>query len=366
MLIIPVLQDFVYEGSLYKAKEYYVGSEELAENMRINHPEYVGIMSTLTSRFSKQYQGEDLNGKTILIWRSGGIGDVLMVTAVLRYLKKRYPTCQIHFATLIKDVVKNLPYIDQAHSMPFSLDTLDRSNYFIQYQGLIEGGSEQSKVNHAVDLYLGSSAINPAWVQSSDKLPEIAFSDEEKDWYTAELKRLGINDTDYIVGIQMMSSSPTRNYPFDKMRSLIDTLSGQCIGIALIGDAQLSKSADYFKSGRPNIIDATKYSIRQTFIMAQRWNLIIAPDSMMIQVAGALGKPVIGLYGGFRSQNRMKYFKDAIGLDGTMVCSNCCMHDPCPKGTLCMQLISVSDILQSVDYLKFKTTGSHLRFMVGA
>jgi hypothetical protein len=87
----------------------------------------------------------------------------------------------------------------------------------------------------------------------------------------------------------------------------------------------------------------------------------------MIQVAGALGTPLVGLYGPFPSEVRMKYFKNAIGLDPSAVCTPCFKHDfrGCIKGfpSPCFTLITVEDVLQAVDYLKFKFTGQHFKYV---
>ena len=47
----------------------------------------------------KPYHGEDLTGKTLLMWREGGIGDLLFIRPILVHLKKKYPTAKILFAT---------------------------------------------------------------------------------------------------------------------------------------------------------------------------------------------------------------------------------------------------------------------------
>ena len=40
----------------------------------------------------------DYNGKTICLLRGGGFGDLLMLTPLIRELKNRWSTCEIHVA----------------------------------------------------------------------------------------------------------------------------------------------------------------------------------------------------------------------------------------------------------------------------
>ena len=44
------------------------------------------------SNYYREYNGESLDGKTILIWRNGGIGDIIFIQPIMRYLKFKYPS----------------------------------------------------------------------------------------------------------------------------------------------------------------------------------------------------------------------------------------------------------------------------------
>ena len=143
------------------------------------------------------------------------------------------------------------------------------------------------------------------------------------------------------------------------------------VRVVLIGSDQHDLLAtQYFQSGNPKIIPATKFTVRQSIVLAVRYNLVISPDTFMIQTAGALDKPLIGIYGPFPSEVRMKYFKNSIGLDPSVVCSPCYKHDfwACVKGfpSPCFTLISHIDILMAADYFKHKFTGAHFNFMQDA
>ncbi len=84
-------------------------------------------------------------------------------------------------------------------------------------------------------------------------------------------------------------------------------------------------------------------------------SLIIAPDSSFVHIAGALGVPIVGLYGCFPSLLRMKYYKKAIGIDTNVPCAPSFTHGhaPCYRGDPppCFSVISVKNILDAVDHL---------------
>jgi hypothetical protein len=252
--------------------------------------------------------------------------------------------------------------------MPFDAKLLNDVDYHLFFQGIIESSSEQSKRLHATDMFFSYFGIDSIQLPAEDKVPRLFFKKDEMDWLKLLLDKWGIKDNHYVIGIQMETSSPVRNFPKEKFKPIIDLLvQEENTRIVLVGGDQQDMIGQFYKGGNPNIIVATKQTPRQAMVMANRFNLIIAPDSFMIQTAGALDKPLIGLYGPFPSEVRMKYFKNAIGLDTSVVCAPCFRHDfrPCIKGhpSPCFTQISVDDVLQAADYLKFKFTGQHFKFM---
>jgi ADP-heptose:LPS heptosyltransferase len=325
-------------------------------------------MSHPIEKVYRPYKGEDLNGKRIMIWRTGGIGDIFFLNAPLRYLKKKYPTSFIRVASGCKQPLENVPEIDQLLDMPFDAKYLNDVEYMLMFQGIIEGESAQSKKTHATDMFFSYFGIDSIQLPMEDKVPKLFFTKEETTWLKGTLASLGISENNYVIGLQMETSSPLRNYPKEKIKPIVDILAQEAgVKVVLIGCEQHNLLAQFYKGNSPNVIAATKFSVRQSIVLATRYDLIISPDSFMIQTAGALEKPLVGLYGPFSSDVRMKYFKNSIGLDPSVVCSPCYKHDfrPCIKGfpSPCFTQISVEDVLQAADFLKNKFTGQHFKYM---
>jgi hypothetical protein len=194
------------------------------------------------------------------------------------------------------------------------------------------------------------------------------FKEDEMKWLATELKSLGITEKDFVVGIQIETSAPLRNYPKENLKTIIDILAKEeNVKVLLIGSAQQAPLAQFLKGGYPNVIAAVNYDVRKSIILLNRDNIVIAPDSFIIQVAGALDKPLIGLYGPFASEVRMKYFRNAIGMESKVVCSPCYKHDyrACIKGfpSPCFSLVTVEDVLEAVDFLRNKHYGGHFNYM---
>jgi ADP-heptose:LPS heptosyltransferase len=367
MRMVEITKNFSNNSINYEAGRKFVLAEDTEAQLRTTFGENMGMSYPIESIY-RPYKGQDLTGKKLIIFRTGGIGDLHWPIPVLKYLKNKYPTCYIKAASGCKQPLENNPYIDEVHNMPFDAKLMEDCDYHLFFQGILESGSEKSKVTHAVDMFFSYFGIDSIQFPAEEKRPQLFFTNAEVEWKDRELKRLGITDENYVIGIQMETSAPLRNFPKEKFKTVIDTLAKeQNVKIALVGVPAHDLIAGYYKGHYPNILILTKYNVRQTMTMATRYNLIISPDTFMIQTAGALDKPVIGLYGPFPSEVRMKYFKNAIGLDASVKCSPCYKHDfrGCIKGfpSPCWTQITAEDVLQASDYFKFKFTGQHFSYM---
>ena len=366
MRTVEVTKDFENTGISFKRGHSYVMPEDVESQYRSVHGNCLG-MSYPIEPIYRPYKGEDLTGKRLLTWRFGGIGDLFFLQPALRYLKKKYPTCFIRVASACKQCLENVPEIDQLYDMPFDVELM-KDSVHLMYQGIIESSSEAAQKTHAVNMFFSYFGIESIHLPKEDKIPRLFFTETEKEWMHKTIRSMGIKEQDFTVAIQMESSSPLRNYPKESLKAVIDILSREeNVKVVMVGNEQGAMLGQWFKGNNPNVIIATNFTVRQSMILALRYNLVVAPDSFMVQVAGALDKPLIGLYGPFPSEVRMKYFKNAVGLDPKVACSPCFKHDfrACIRGfpSPCFTQIPIETLLKAVDYMKFKFTGAHFNYM---
>jgi len=367
MRIIKINRTFTRNGVEFKAGHSYVMAEDIENQIRNVSGDAMGMSHPFENQY-RRYNGEDLTNKKIMAFRTGGIGDLHFLSPVFRYLKNRYPGCYIKAASACKQPLENLPEIDALYDMPFDIELLEDCDYVSYFQGIIESSSEKSKVTHAVDMFFSYFNIDSTQFPDEDKKPRLIFSDAEQKWLADECSKLKIYSGDFVIGIQMETSAPLRNYPKEKFKVIIDTLAEEeNVKIVLIGVPQQEVLANYFKGNHNNVIPAINYDVRKSIVLANRYNIVIAPDSFMIQTAGALDKPLVGIYGPFPSEVRMKYFKNAVGLDTKVVCAPCFKHDfrTCIKGfpSPCFSLIEPEDVLQAVDFQRNKFYGGHFSYL---
>lgn len=367
MRMVEVVKAFTRNNMTFKQGHKYVMAEDAESQWRSIAGDHLGMSFPIESIYRK-YTGQDLTGKKLMCWRTGGIGDMFFLIPVLVHLKTKYKDCFLRVASGCKQALENLPEIDELYNMPFDAELLDTVDYHLMFQGIIEAGSETSKRVHAADMFFSYFSIDSIQFPPEIKKPKLVFTQKEKQWLEETCNKMGVKKDNYVVGIQLETSAPLRNFPKDKMKMIVDVLAKEeKVKIILIGTPQQQALASFLKANYSSVILALNFNVREAIILTNRYDLVISPDSFMVQAAGALDKPLIGLYGPFPSEVRMKYFKNAIGIEPNVVCSPCFKHDfrACIKGypSPCFTLVKPEDVLQAADYQRFKFTKTHFKFM---
>jgi ADP-heptose:LPS heptosyltransferase len=266
------------------------------------------------------------------------------------------------------DLYKNVEYIDEIHQMPFDIETLKTADYHLHFEQIIEGNPKAERTN-AYDLFLEKFKFDPAKINTADKVPDIYLTTEEKKWAEDRLERFKVKETDILIGIQIAASSPIRSFPDDKTITIANMILNEENGkVILFGSTSQNQAelAQNMKHSLPKelhekiIVSAEeKFTLRQSMAITRHCDMIIAPDSAMIHIAGALRVPILGLYGPFPADLRMRYYYNAIALNACPSCAPCFIHDhdPCPKGSPspCFSLVDINQIMFAVEYLLNKS-----------
>lgn len=350
----------IYEDYSLKIGEKYVMSASLISQLNRLFPRTI----RKTDEFSELYNPLNVvdleKGKRILLFRSGGVGDVMFMDPLIRILKNEFDSfIKVATSPMYLDVFKNNEEVDKLIRMPFNIKEMFDCDFHLTFEGVIEDlNDEEAKKNHAVDLFLKFAGINYSEVSGENKIPRIFLTDEEKARGAKIVQRLsGKNKS---IGIQITASSPVRTFPIENIVSIIEKLLEENYSIYLFGGGRQSEDATYIvdilKAGK-KVIDLTKKNptLRDSMVLANFMDLIIAPDSAFVHIAGALGIPLIGLYGCFPSLIRMKYYRKAVGIDCDVACSPSFIHghSPCHKGnpSPCFSVISTKNVIDAVHHL---------------
>lgn len=125
----------------------------------------------------------------ILVDRRKAVGDLLMITPVLRELRKRYPEAYVQVVTEETIVLDNNPHVDEVVH-PNYMSTTDPWDLYLN----LNDAYEKNITSHYVDAYLYRAF--GADIDSIDRTLELVTTAEEKTAVDEALEQIGNN---YIV-----------------------------------------------------------------------------------------------------------------------------------------------------------------------
>jgi len=334
---------------------FYISSDALLNQMKLFAPAAIGIEIPFKEIY-REYNGEDLNNKSILMIRHGGGGDILFMSTGIKELYRKFPKADISVA--ISDqyfcLVEGESEINCTYSIPIKLSDWNNYHYHITFEGLIENNPDASKYN-AYDLFMAKMGLNIKEVLPKNKIPQISLSGFKLNQIKSEISQLQDPNVKR-VGIQVSSSSPVRNYPAYGLVRLAKHLIDRDFEIYLFGGkAQESLIISMVKSLGSKSFNVSSNSLSKSIHIAHYMDYFVAPDSMFVHIGAALRKPVLGIYGPFPSKSRMMYLPRCVGIDANTACSPCFIHshNSCPRGnpSPCFSLITPEVLIAGMDRL---------------
>ena len=261
-----------------------------------------------------------------LITRLSSVGDIVLITPVIRCLKKKDPGAIIHFLTRpgFGFIVSSNPYINEVIYLQSDFKRTLEEIKSHEYDHIIDFHREL--FTNDVRKYLGHPIFH-LLSKRSIKKPNLFFAHFSRkpkkhlvDQYFEKLSALGIQKdgqgldyfidekhkvkTDDIplshshgfVAISINVAHFTRRLPVNKLVELVSEINFPVIIIGDIDDADIGETiaaVDPIK-----IYNACgKFSMNETADIIQRSTLVISHDSFHIPVASAFKKNIISVWG---------------------------------------------------------------------
>jgi len=256
----------------------------------------------------------------------GGIGDMLMVTPVFRGLKEKYGRdCQITVATswdyqagALPLLLRNNPYVNEIVRVePHEFSTAwmrknkwefrnvpnDRPPFCVIDTDMVielsvicaitetrEMKEPEGVRTHRTDIWCEAANVQP-----SSKRPILNLTDfeiaEGRKWCeenVGEGKR---------IGVVLRAQSQARTWPYSKEF---------CMDLARCGYKPVS--IDFSDRAHDHIPACIGKNIRQVAAVISNLDAIVAPDTGILHVAGAVGTPIIGIFGSSDGDLRMREY----------------------------------------------------------
>jgi len=290
----------------------------------------------------KPYTGQDLTDKSLLVWRTGGIGDILFIQPNLIHLKKQYPSCKITFccSPVYFPLINNWDCIDKFLNIPLDLSVFEQCDYHLTFEGVIERCHVAEKEN-AYSLFSQWMGLD----LPPEKLRPVLYTKKKNNKLARKiLKQKSVKEKKFIC-LQVRASSPIRTPSTYVWIQMVSPLIEKGYDIVILDKPDMEVHVDMFikqfpEKLRRNIHNfcgvSTAIDMAVSFVNLSK--MVIAPDSSLVHIAAALRIPVFGVYGPFTGNVRMSYYLKADWIDPvpSTVCKyggkGCYLHghNPCP------------------------------------
>jgi ADP-heptose:LPS heptosyltransferase len=329
---VRFVQNFFKEQTLTKRSRYVMGLGVFQQL----HADQQGrkLLKPTSLRFKniyRPYTGQDVEGKTVLVFRTGGIGDLLFIQPNLRYLKEKYD-CEIKFACgpQYQPMVRNWKCVDEVIDLPFSADVLIKSKYHMLFEGVIERCKEAETIN-AYRLFSKWLGLN---LPDEKLVPKQTAKEELLDECSKIIEQWGIKD---FVVMQLRASSPVRTPRHEFWIKIINDLNKNGINVVLTDNPRQSDNIQKFINllNEPNkTFNFCQYSksIDYTIALTALSKGTISTDSALCHIAASLERKCFGIYGPFPGKIRLETYPKAYWVDAVRHCAPCFIHGhkPCP------------------------------------
>jgi len=330
-------------------------------------------------------------GIKILIIALEAMGSVLMTTAQLPAIKRKYPESTIYWLTLKNsaDILKNNPFIDKLFVYDFEnmsilsaveFDIIMNSDKSVKAGAIVNSLKAKEKLGFGINnnfqiIPLNDGALYNYKLGLDDNLKfkinkktgqEILaetfnleykrdeyifeFTNDEKEFIESYKKSIGITDNDEIIGFNTGCSQlyPNKKMTIEQHIILIEKfLSFNRFKIMLLGgpeDTERNKIiSELFKDQVINT--PTTEGIRKGACYESIPHVVITGDSFGMHLAIALKKYVIAWFG-LSCWNEIDLYDRGVKLYPEGLFCAPCWKKECPYNLECIQMIDLERIVQ--------------------
>lgn len=278
-------------------------------------------------KYFNRYNGENLDGKRLLISRTGGLGDIIVLQSVMKAIKHKFPTCEIVFATSpgFVEIVNSFPkdLVSEVVSVPYPVDILKQTSKHLYMIHAVENCNETTNMCF-FEIFQKVSGLNYDYNNYISELIPIKLLDDTAKNYI-------LPNT---VVLHMRSTTKLRQMVIPKWIKIMEYLTLKGLNIGIIDHPSESDNINKFIDSLPlksNIQNLAKYSITLNHTVALLNNCLggICIDSGIAHMLGALRKPTVAIGGPYKAyDNVYKGYPTIKGIDAPNGWNGCGKY-PC-------------------------------------
>lgn len=297
--------------------------------------------------------------KAVLLCRFGAMGDVVCSLPLCQAIREKHPNCFLIFVTAapFKKIVEISGFSDVVFGSkiwcwPFRFPSNFRFLRLVEAVYTPLNSDEQVPGHGAMRHLIDDMADSCGLLQLSDRQPRL-FPDQALVRDTA-IQFGYLESRKLLIALNGGPTWPVKMWSAEKWQQLIDRIHQEFEAeIFLLGQKQGKRGGDLmglrsvtclFDQVRPEQIAA----------LLKNCDLLVAIDSGPMHIAGAVGTPVLGLFGANAAAFRLPPESEGVGITANLDCISCQHKNPithwkenCPHEIACMQAITVDEVFQA-------------------
>jgi len=378
--VIRILRDKTFAERLTTA-----AYKKLEENFTLDH------MATKTIAAY-----EELLGSTrILIIKLSSIGDVVLATASLKAIRKKFPNAQIHclVGKASSEILKDCPYLDnliiydpeskdkdllglfdlakrlrktkydkiidfqnntRSHllaSLSFPLESYGYDNGhlgFLLTHKIHDDKPPMPPVKHQFEV------LKMLGIEYDEKAAlELWPSAQDEDYAQSLLDSEWLSNKKQIVGLNIAASQRwrTKNWPLSHIAEFCEICAKKNWRVIVTGldkDKEAARELLHITKSKPAIF-VGKTDILQLAALIKRCRVFISPDSAPMHVAAAVGVPFVGLFGPTDPVRHLPPGRNAVVFKKEMSCSPCYSSHCKILTHACMHQITPQEVVSAIE-----------------
>ncbi len=369
MEIIKVKRNFKhpYAGgadfhNFMEKSRYVIARDLMAQLPRENYEQ------TKVSALPKEYYGEDLNGKTILILNLFALGDSLMFTPLLKHLKLKYPKSHIIMETRPGyNLLEGNPYIDEFIYTPVSYSKFKEVDYYADCYEYV--GSYFYNSMNLVDFW--SAKFRQFDIK--DKDPVVIPQQEAINYMKPIIDKIREeNPGKKIILTHLVASSIHRTLPPYLIAKIIEKLQDECVFITAHPKWE-SPAVDISKElYAMDVENLSPYMEKPQYLVAaiEQVDGVISADTVVPHISAALKKPCVVISGGVAPEAqhfpKMSYttsqpvYAKYLGQVCSAPCIQHAIAGPCQEAQIkqkfyspCFDNIDIDEVIQKLKTIMY-------------
>ena len=292
------------------------------------------------------YEGQDLNGKTLLVFAQAAIGDALCMTPALREIKKRYPKMKLWvcISGKARPVLEGLPYIDKLLPHPAPIKEVVKADYMIKAVEMV--GKPQFDNMNMVQYFLWKFCLYFTENETPDVVVDEKIKKEIEEVIT-QIKE--VSGKKKILLFHYLASSIHRTLPPRLLKDIEDLIWNEYVPIICSlpeEDITVEVALDVYGIRAANLSSFMK-DIRYLIAAVSLADAIITADTATVHIAAGLKKPTVLISGAIEPELRCGTYPSVIPLrpnyHGQTCVSPCMIHatqTPCKEAQIKKQFYS--------------------------